>query len=113
MVYIRLGTGYNIPLNQGVTSQAGIALCRPARQTYNDHQPTDDERFPGEEVYEVERILDKRVTPAPGRPRRDGTRRFITKYLVCWRGQTTREDQWVRAEDMIGAAEAIQEFEDR
>lgn len=72
---------------------------------------TFDERFPDDIVYEVDRISAKKVVNAPSRPRRDGTRRQITKYLVHWVGQTALRDCWVREEDCVGCEEAIQEFE--
>ncbi|KAJ5689575.1 hypothetical protein N7462_003967 [Penicillium macrosclerotiorum] len=82
------------------------------RQADNGHHmPTDDERFPDEERYEVAKILAKRITKPRGRPRADGTSRpSITKYLVRWKGQSAKEDQWVAKED-IAADDLIAEFE--
>jgi hypothetical protein len=83
------------------------------RQADDHHDPTDDERFPDEERYEVDRILAKRTTKPHGRPHADGTSRALTtKYLIRWKGQSAEEDQWVAAED-IAADEAIAEFEAR
>ncbi|KAJ5232494.1 hypothetical protein N7468_005450 [Penicillium chermesinum] len=82
------------------------------RQTNDEnHLPMEDERFPDETRHEVERILAKRTTKPRGRPRADGAaRQPTTKYLVRWKGQSAREDQWVAAED-IAADELISEFE--
>lgn len=154
-VYLKLGHGYDIPLNQvlprrlrqryvgrfEVLERVGnlayrldiptesrihpvisVAHLEPApagddpwgRQPLTgEHQPTSGERFPDDIVYEVDRILAKRVVNAPGRPRRDGTRRQITKYLVRWKNQSARYDCWVKEEDCIGCEEAIREFEER
>lgn len=54
------------------------------------HLPTVDDRFPGEEVFEVDRILAKQVANAPGRRRRDGSQVYretslqhVTRRFYC------------------------------
>lgn len=63
-------TGHSYPIPQQITSAY--------------------ERFTDEEAYEVDRILAKKVVFARGRPRSDGTRQTVTKYLVRWNGQGRR-----------------------
>ncbi|KAJ5723460.1 hypothetical protein N7488_001495 [Penicillium malachiteum] len=74
--------------------------------------PTEDARFPGEEVFDVAQILDRR-SRFVGRPRRDGTRTVLVEYLVRWEGQSPLDDEWVRLEDLIGCEELVAEFHDR
>lgn len=80
------------------------------RQDDTVHEPTDDERFPDEERFEVEEILDKR-TRKVGRPRRDGSRAERVEYLIRWKGQSAREDKWIPATDAEGPEELIAKFE--
>jgi hypothetical protein len=115
----RLAYRLDIPPDSRIHPVISVAHLEPAptgedpwhRQYDDEHLPTTDERFPDDTVYEVERILAKRVYNAPGRPRADGSRRQITKYLIRWKGQSARTDSWVKEEDCIGCEEAIAEFE--
>ena len=118
----KLAYRLDIPTESRIHPVISVAHLEPAPEgddpwerepTSNEHLPTTDERFPEDTVYEVERILAKRVVNAPGRPRRDGTRQQITKYLIRWKDQSARYDCWVREEDCIGCEDAIKEFEER
>lgn len=64
------------------------------------HVPTNDERFPGETRYEVDRILGEKVVDATGRLPKSGVRKKIRKFLVGWRGQSEKQDQWIRFQSM-------------
>ncbi len=77
------------------------------------HLLTEDDRFLGEEVFEVDRILAKKVVNAPGRLRRDGSRKTIIRYLIHWKNQSAWRDWLVNEEDCLGCAEAMQDFERR
>jgi len=53
----------------------------------------------GEEEFEVERILNKRVV------------REMEKFLVRWKGYTAEEDTWESRENLGNAKELVEEFE--
>ena len=55
----------------------------------------------GEQEYEVEKILNKKLF------------RGKTRYLVRWKGYMAEEDTWEKEEDLENAKEAIAEFEEQ
>ncbi len=57
----------------------------------------------GEEAWEVERVVDKRV-------RRAGRRRVV-EYLVVWRGYPEWEKSWEPAGNLRQARQAVQQYE--
>ena len=52
--------------------------------------------------YELERVLDKRVSP-----------RGSVKYLVRWKGYGPEEDVWKSVKELENAKELIEEYEAR
>lgn len=79
--------------------------------------PNDSESFPtrehiirpapdmvdGQEEYEVEEIMDKRV--------RQQGRQHVVEYLVKWKGYPSTESTWEPLTNLTNASEAITEFE--
>lgn len=109
-------------LKKGIHPVISVAQLEPApagedpwgrQQPDADLAPTDDPRFPDEERYEVQEILDKEVRTSRGRPRNDGTTKTTTWYLVRWVGQGAKRDEWVKEDDARGCEQLIQEYEER
>jgi hypothetical protein len=70
-------------------------------------QPVRPGPVEGEDVYEVESILDKRTSRATrGKPAR-------VEYKVKWRNWSVRSSTWEPLENLSGAKDAIREFEAR
>jgi len=61
--------------------------------------PSHDIIIEGEEEFEVEKILNKRVV------------RGKEKFLVQWKGYTAEEDTWENRENLGNAKELVEEFE--
>ncbi len=57
----------------------------------------------GQEEYEVEEIVSKRV--------RQHGRKQIVEYLVKWKGYPASDNTWERISNLTNASEAISEFE--
>jgi len=77
----------------------------PDADPFNRPVPDQPDAVDDNNLYEVERLLDKRVT-------RRG-RGFSTQYLVRWRGYGPEFDQWYRVQDLEGCNELIEEYEAR
>ena len=57
----------------------------------------------GTDIYEVERILGKRVVrKGPG---------FLTQYWIRWKGWGLEYDRWYRVQDLKDCSELIEEYE--
>ena len=67
-------------------------------------KPPPPEIVDGEEEYEVEEILDKKV--------QQRGRRQDTKYLVKWKGYPDHDATWEPASALTNAPEAIKNFEE-
>lgn len=109
-------------LRKGIHPVVSVAHLEPApagddpwdRQAQDVHLPTFDPRFPDDtDRYDVEAILAMEERPARGRPRRDGSRRMVKRYLVRWAGQTAKEDEWLTKDDLVGCEELLNEFENK
>jgi hypothetical protein len=59
----------------------------------------------GTNIYEVERILDKRVI-------RKG-RGFSTQYRIQWKGWGLEYDRWYRLQDLGDCDELVEDYEQR
>jgi hypothetical protein len=106
----RLAYRLQIPDHWKVHDVFSVAQLEPAPPPGSDpyNRPIPDEPGPIEEstdVYEVDRIIDKRVI-------RKG-RGVSTQYLVRWKGWGPEHDWWMRIQDLEGCAELVQEYEQR
>ncbi len=52
-------------------------------------------QVPDEGEHEVELLLNRKTT------------RGVTRYLVRWRGHTSAEDEWLRAEELLHCPEKV------
>lgn len=111
----RLAYRLDLPASWNIHPVLSVAMLEPApkisdpfNRDRNNAQPTHDERFPEDaDRFNVERIMAKRVRRI-GRARHE-----YTEYLVRWEGFDGSHDEWIRQEELDGAAEMIQQFEDR
>lgn len=70
-------------------------------------RPPPEAQINGDDAYEVEKIIDKRL-------RRYGrSKRRRVEYLVKWKGYDVREGTWKAEDDLKFAKDAIQEYENR
>ena len=69
-------------------------------------RPKPDRIINGEEAYEVEKIIGKRLV-------KKGREKYPKpEYLVKWKGYSTHEATWKREKDLKFAKKLIQEYED-
>ena len=76
------------------------SVTHPDRSLPHSRPPPECGHEDGVEIYEVERVLERRGKGAR------------VEYLVEWKGYPRWEATWVKHRDMTGADEAIAEFED-
>jgi hypothetical protein len=77
----------------------------PNREGEHITRPPPETRINGEDAYEVEKIMNKRL-------RRYGrSKRQRVEYLVKWKGYDVRESRWIAEDDLKFAKDAIQEYE--
>ena len=105
----RLSYRLQLPEHWRIHDVFTIAQLEPApapgsdpyqRLPYDEPGPVEDT-----DVYEVERILDKRVIHKG--------RGFSTQYRVQWKGWGSQYDQWYRVQDLGDCKELIEEYEQR
>jgi hypothetical protein len=62
-----------------------------------------DEEFQDEEVFEVDKILSKRIQGGP--------RSFKTEYLVKWKGYALDDATWEPQANLKGCSKLIKQYE--
>ena len=109
----RLAYHLELPSHWNIHNVINIAFLEPApkdddpfARTQPPPDAVHDERFPDDDDrYDIDKVLAKR-TRRVGR-----TRRLFTEYLVRWKGFDESHDEWKRLEDLEGAKELVEEFE--
>ena len=75
----------------------------PARKQEAQTRPVSEEQIDGEEAWEVEEVVNKRV--------RKRGRASTVEYLVRWKGYPDWEKTWEPAKNLEGAEEAVVAYE--
>jgi hypothetical protein len=75
----------------------------PERKQEEQARPVSEEQIDGEDAWEVEQVVDKRV-------RQRGRARAV-EYLVRWKGYPDWEKTWEPARNLRGAEEAVAAYE--
>jgi transposase InsO family protein len=106
----RLAYKLKIPDHWRIHNVFSIAQLEPAPPPGSDpySRPVPDHPgavIPGTNIYEVERLLDKRVI-------RKG-RGYSTQYLLRYKGYGPEHDEWCRVQDLQDCSDLIDEYEQR
>jgi hypothetical protein len=78
----------------------------PERAQEQQSRPASEEVIDGEEAWEVEQVVDKRV-------RKRGRGRPVVEYLVRWKGYPDWEKTWEPEKNLRAAKEAVEDYEAR
>ena len=76
----------------------------PERKQEAQARPVSEEQIDGEDAWEVEQVVDKRVRQQRGRAR-------VVEYLVRWKGYPDWEKTWEPARNLRGAEQAVAAYE--